>query len=80
FSTFKKKPVFTLIFECGGRFLALGDSVLESIKKLKSTMGENSFLGFYTSAEHGFTKDMPPTVHSFSSVSFSISDELIAEK
>jgi hypothetical protein len=77
---FKENPIFSIIFECGGRYFYLGKDIPKSLEKVKKTLDGGKFIGFYTSAEQGLTKNMPSKPHAYTCVSLSISDELITNK
>gem|GEM_PF-324689 len=71
------EPAVTIIFECGGRAVYLGEKTKECIEKAKKRV--SNIVGFYTYAEYGLSKNMPSGTHYYTCVSFSIGDELITE-
>ncbi|MBD3155663.1 MAG: hypothetical protein GF368_03340, partial [Candidatus Aenigmarchaeota archaeon] len=77
---FKKYPVLSIIFECGGRYFYLGEDIAKSLEKVRGTLDGGEFIGFYTSAEQGLTKNMTSKPHAYTCVSLSLSDELITNK
>ena len=75
-----KRPAFSLIFECGGRYFYLGNDVKKSIEAAKKLLKGTPFIGFYTHGEQGLRMNSVSGCHTYSVTTLTISDELVTEK
>lgn len=74
-----KKPAVLFVFECAGRYIAMGGSVSKALYFVKKTLKNTPFIGFYTNSEIGQVKEGVCDAQMYSCSTLSVNDNLVTE-